>query len=319
MNAALAFAAIAALGAAAGHAQSYPSKPVRIIVPYAAGGGTDMLARVIAQELTPRLGQQVIVENRSGASGIIGIEAAARAAPDGYMVLFTTSLFTIIPSLYRKLPFDVKTDFVPVSQLSSLPHVLCVHPSLPVRSVKELVALAKARPGALAYASSSSGSTSHLLGEMFNTMAGVKTLHVPYKGAGPAMTALIAGEVSFAFPPSVVVRPQLDSQRLRALAVSSHERSGAFPHLPTISEAGLKGFEGIQWHGVLVPAKTPPDVVVRLQRELVAVLKLPQVNERMLREGADPVGSSGPEFARFMAAEIEKWARVIEVSGAKAD
>ncbi len=310
---------IAALSVAASHAQTYPSKTVRIIVPYAAGGGTDLLARVIAQELVARLGQQVIVENRAGGSGIIGIEAAARAAPDGYTMLFTTSLFTIIPSLYRKLPFDVKTDFVPVAQLSTLPHVLSVHPSLPVRSVKELIALAASRPGALAYASSSSGSTAHLLGEMFNTMARVKTLHVPYKGAGPALTALIAGEVSFAFPPSVVVRAHLQGSRLRALAVSSSERSRAFPELPTVSEAGLKGFEGIQWHGVLVPAKTPADIVARLHRELVGVLKLPQVIERLTREGAEPIGSSGPEFARFMEAEIQKWARVIEISGAKAD
>jgi tripartite-type tricarboxylate transporter receptor subunit TctC len=292
---------------------------VRIIVPYAAGGGTDIVARVIAQELVPRLGQQVIVENRAGASGIIGIEAVARAAPDGYTMLFTTSLFTIIPSLYRNLPFDVKKDFVPVSRLSSLPHVLSVHPSLPVRSVKELIALAKSRADALVYASSSSGSTAHLLGEMFNTMAHVKTLHVPYKGAGPAMMALISGEVSFAFPPSVVVRPHLQSGRLRALAVSSRERSPAFPDLPTVSEAGLKGFEGIQWHGALVPAKTPADIVARLHRDLISVLKLPQVNERLTREGAEAVGSSGPEFAHFMSTEIDKWARVIEISGAKAD
>lgn len=314
-----ALVAAAMISMAAAHAQNYPSKPVRIIVPYAAGGGTDMLARVVAQELVSRLGQQVIVENRAGGSGIIGIEAAARAAPDGYTVLFTTSLFTIIPSLYHKLPFDVKNDFAPVSQLSTLPHVLCAHPSLPTRSVKELIVLAKSRPGTLAYASSSSGSTAHLLGEMFNTMAGVKTLHVPYKGAGPAMTALISGEVSFAFPPSFLVRPQLQSGRLRALAVSSSARSLAFPELPTVSEAGLKGFEGIQWHGVLVPAKTPADIVERLHRELVSVLKLPQVSERLTREGAEPIGGSAPEFARFMTAEIEKWARIIRISGAKAD
>ncbi|HYC47061.1 MAG TPA: tripartite tricarboxylate transporter substrate binding protein [Burkholderiales bacterium] len=319
MKARIAVLALTAVAAASAHAQTYPTKPVRIIVPYAAGGGTDLLARLVAQELTPRLGQQVLVENRTGASGIIGIEAAARAPADGYTVLFTTSLFTIIPSLYRKLPFDVRNDFVPVSQLSSLPHVLSVHPSLPVKSVRELVALAKSRADALAYASSSSGSTAHLLGEMFNTMVGVKTLHVPYRGAGPALTALISGEVSFAFPPSFLVRPHQQSGRLRALAVTSSRRSSAFADLPTVSEAGLKGFEGIQWHGVLVPAKTPADIVARLHREVVAVIKLPQVADRMKNEGGEPVGSSGSEFARFMASEIEKWARVIQVSGAKAD
>ena len=313
------FVATATLIMSTAQAQTFPSKPVRILVPYAAGGGTDMLARVIAQELVPRFGQQVIVENRAGGSGIIGIEAVARAAPDGYTVLFTTSLFTIIPSLYKSLPFDVKKDFVPVSQLSTLPHVLCVHPSLPARSVKELIGFAKSRPGALAYASSSSGSTAHLLGEMFNSMAGIKTLHVPFKGAGPAMTSLISGEVSFAFPPSFLVRPQIESGRLRPLAVTSIERSPAFPTLPTVSEAGLKGFEGIQWHGVLVPAKTPAEVVQRIQRELVSVLKLPQVSERLRHEGAEPIGSSGADFASFMAAEIDKWARVIRTSGATAD
>jgi tripartite-type tricarboxylate transporter receptor subunit TctC len=310
--------AIALTAAFPVHAQ-YPSKPIRLIVPYPPGGGTDTLARVLSQKLAETLGQQIVIDNRPGAGANIGAELAAKAPADGYTLLMAAISNAIGASLYSKLNYDLVRDFAPVTLLATTPHVLVVHPSLPVKSAKQLVVLAKARPGQLAYSSSGSGTPSHLGGELFDYMTGIKMTHVPYKGGGPSVIALLGGEVSvsFATMPSVIF--QMNAGKLRGLAVTTAQRSPSAPQLPTVSEAGVPGYEMGSWYGLLVPAGTAKDIVVRLNAELAKVLKLSDVKQRLDATGFEALTSTPEEYGAFTKSEIEKWAKVVKASGARAD
>jgi tripartite-type tricarboxylate transporter receptor subunit TctC len=312
------------LAAAAWHVpacaqQAYPVKPIRIISPFAPGGGNDALARTVAHKLTENLKQQVIVESRPGANGIIGTEAAARAAPDGYTLVLIPSGHTVNPSIYKKLPFDSVKDFTPVSLAGWSPLVLAVHPSLPVKNVKELIAFAKTRPGALTYGTAGVGSSGHLAGAMFDTLTGTKLTHIPYKGMGLALTDVIAGQVSMVFGTSLSTVPQVRSGRLRGLAVTGAQRSGALPELPTVAEAGVPGYEASLWYGFVGPARMPADIVRRLNTEIVAALAQPDVRQRLADQGVEARSSSPEEFARLIAADLERWPKVVERAGVKAD
>lgn len=314
----MAFALTGFAGAA--QAQSYPARVVRFIVPGPPGGATDILARTIAQKLTEDWRQQVIVDNRAGASGIIGTELAARAAPDGYTILMGHSgTHAINVSLRKKLPYDAVRDFAPITLVATAPNILVVHPALPARSVKALIALAKARPEPFTYASAGVGFSQHLSGELFSTMAGIKMIHVPYKGSAPALADVIAGNVLLMFPNIPASIPHIQAGRLRALGVTSLRRSAVMPDVPTIAESGLPGFEAIAWFGVYAPAALPQDLVKRLHDDVVKVVGQPDVRERIVRLGADPVGNTPAQFASFMQLEIRKWARVIKASGASVE
>jgi tripartite-type tricarboxylate transporter receptor subunit TctC len=307
-------AALAAVFSPA-QAQQYPTKPVRLVVPAAPGGGTDITARIIAPKLSEQLGQQVVVENRAGAGTMIGSEAVARAAPDGYTLLMGISTLAINPAMYKKVPYDALKDFAPISQVVSLPNVLVTHPSLPVKSVKELVAFARARPGQLNYASAGVGTNPHLSMELFLAMTGLKMTHVPYKGAGPGLVDTVAGHVSVMTPSIISGLPHVRGGRLRALGVTSAKRAGGVPDIPTIAEAGVPGYDAVQWFGVLAPTTTPRAIVVRLHGEIVRVLQAADVKGRLSGDGADPVGSSPEEFAAFLRAETAKWAKVVKDAG----
>jgi tripartite-type tricarboxylate transporter receptor subunit TctC len=297
----------------------YPVKPLRLIVPYPPGGGTDTLARLLVQKLSEALGQQVVLDNRPGAGANIGVEVAAKSPPDGYTLLLATIANAISASLYSKLNYDLVKDFSSVTLLATTPHMLVVHPSVPARSVKELVALARARPQQLAYSSSGSGTPSHLAGELFASMTGVRLVHVPYKGGGPSVIALLSGEVSVGFATMPSVIPHVKAGKLRALAVTTAQRSPSFPQLPTISEAGVPGYDAGSWYGLLVPAGTPKEVVARLNAETVKLLKLPEVKGRLDSAGFEVLVSTPEEYAAFTRNEIEKWAKVVKASGARAD
>lgn len=300
-------------------AQTYPTKPVRLIVPYPPGGGTDTLARVLSQKLSEALGQQVVIDNRPGAGANIGTELAAKAPADGYTLLMAAISNAISASLYSKLNYDLVRDFAPITLLATTPHVLVVHPSLPAKSVKQLIVLAMARPGQLAYSSSGSGTPSHLGGELFDAMTGVKMTHVPYKGGGPSVIALLGGEVSvsFATMPSVIF--QVNAGKLRALAVTTAQRSPSAPQLPTVGEAGVAGYEMGSWYGLLAPAGTGKDIVARLNAESARVLKLADVKQRLDASGFEALISTPEEYGAFTKSEIEKWAKVVKSSGARAD
>ena len=303
----------------AGKSAAYPNKPLRFVVGYPAGGATDIIARLVAQKLTGSLGQQVLVDNRPGAGGIIGSDIVAKATPDGYTIVLVTTSHGVNPSLYRKLPYDTAKDFAPITQVASLQLVLVVNPSLPVRSVKELIALAKAKPGQLNYGSSGSGQSLHLAAELFKTLAGVDIVHVPYKGAAPARTDLLAGQVQMMFESMIGVLPVVKSGRLRALAVSGARRSPATPDIPTMAEAGVPGYEASGWVGILAPAGTPKAIVTRLNREVVNVLNRADVRELFANRGAEPVGSTPEQFGDFTKAQFAKWAKVVKASGARID
>ena len=301
-------------------ADAYPSRPVRFVVAFPPGGGTDIIARSIAQKLAERIAQQVVVDNRPGAGGNIGTDIVAKSAPDGYTLLMgSAGPLAINASLFAKMPFDPIKDLAPVTLAASTPNVLVVHPSLRAATVKELIALAKARPGEINFASSGHGTPAHLAGELFNSMAGVRMVHVPYKGAAPALADLLGGQVQLMFSTMPPALPHVKAGKLRALAVTSAKRSPAAPELPTVDEIALPGFEANTWHGVVVPAGTPGAVVARLNREIVAILHLPDVIERLSGQGAEPVGSTPEEFAAYIRAETVKWARVVRESGAKAE
>ena len=300
-------------------AQAYPTKPIRFIVPLAAGGGMDTVARSLAQKLGENLGQTIVADNRGGGGGSIGAELAAAAAPDGYTWIMMSATAVIRPLMYQKTGYDLARDFVPVSQVTAQPYVLTVHPSLPVRSVRELVAYAKANPDKLNYASAGQGSLIHLASELFNSAAGIRTVHVPYKGIGAAYPDLIAGHVQMVFASIVSVQPHVRAQRLRALAVSSAKRAKAQPDWPTVAEAGIKGFAVTQWYGVFVPARTPHAIAERINREIVKVVHEPDLAGRFAADGAEPVGSSPQEFAAHIKAEHDKWSRVIRETGIKGD
>ena len=314
------FCALAMVLAPAMARADYPEKPVRMIVPAAPGGGADFVARVIAAPLGANLGQPVVIENRAGASGTIGAELTAKSAPDGYTLLMAQSTsVTIAPHVYKKLNYDTLTDFAPVTLVALAPNILVVHPNVQANSVKELVALAKARPGTLNFGSSGSGAPSHLAGEMFKSMAGVNMVHVPYKGAGLAVTALLGGTIQVMFAPMVAVMTQVKANRLRALGVTSTKRSQTAPELPTIADSGLSGYEISSWFGIFAPARTPQSVVERLYQETAKVLKQTDMKERFAHEGAEPVGNTPKGFNAYVRAEYSKYAKVVKDTGVTAD
>jgi len=302
------------------HAQAFPAKPIRLIVPFPAGGVLDVFARITAQRLGEQLGQQVVVDNRAGASGIIGTELAARSAPDGYTLLMgSAGPLTINPGLYSKLPYATERDFIPVTLVGAGPVLIGVHPSLPVREVRDLVVLARQRPGQLAYASAGSGSTSHLSTELFRRLAGVDVLHVPYKGSAAAVAELIGGQVSLMIENIPVFTPHMKSARVRVLAVAAQRRFPTLPEIPTAAQSGLSDYEAAGWWGVMAPIGTPRDIVARLHKEIAAVIGVPEVRDRLLAQGAEPSGLGGAEFADFVRRETAKWTMVIRESGARVE
>ncbi len=314
----LAAASLCLAGAAL--ANDFPSKPIRLLVPAAPGGGADFLARIVSVKLSEALGQSVVVDNRAGASGTIAADATAKAAGDGHTLLLGQSTSIVIaPQLYPRLPYDTLRDLKPVTLVAEVPNILVVNNSVPAANLKELIALAKAKPDTLNFGSAGNGAPSHLAGEMFKTATGTRLTHVPYKGAGPAVNALLSGEIQIMFAPMVAVLPQVKSGRLRALGVTSARRSASIPELPTLAESGLSGYEISSWFGFFVPASTPTAVVDRIHRETARVLKMPDVVERLGKEGAEPVGSSPAEFSTYVRNEFGKYSKVIKDNGIKAD
>lgn len=309
----------ASVFAAAVWAQAYPSKQVRFVVGFPAGGATDVVARVISQKLSESLGQAVIVDNRAGAASNIAAEIVATAPKDGHTIFMGTVSLAINPSLYKKLPYNALKDFAAVTQVTDTPFLFVVHPSLPVKTVKEFIALAKVRSGQLNYGSAGNGSGGHLFTEMFRSMAGVNVAHVPYKGAAPATTALLSGETIFMFDNIVTTLPLARSGKMRALAVTTIKRSRTAPEIPTIAESGVAGYDANAWFGVFAPAGTPQAIVNRLHAEISNIVKIPEVHERFLALGGEPVGSSPDQFAAFFKAEVAKWAKVVKESGAQID
>ena len=300
------------------HAQTYPTKPVRMVVPFPAGGATDIVGRLIAQKLSESWGHQVVVDNRGGAGGTIGSDAVAKSPPDGYTLLIgTSSTHAVAPSLYPKLAYDPVRDFAPVTLIANATILLAVHPSLPARNVRDLIALAKKQPGALSFASSGNGGISHLVGEQFKSVAGIQMLHVPYKGDSPALVDLVAGQVHLMFGTAVSFLPYVQAGRLNALAVTNPKRSPIVPKVPTVAESGLPGFEALQWFGVFVPANVSKEIVAKLNTDIVRALKLPDVRERMTALGAEVVGRTPAEFAKFQQSDTAKWAKVVKASGAR--
>jgi tripartite-type tricarboxylate transporter receptor subunit TctC len=304
---------------AAVHAQTYPVKPVRLIVSYAPGGAVDMVARLVGQKLGDNLGRQVLVENRPGGSANIGSEMVARAAPDGYTLLMASSANATNMSLFSKLSYDTLRDFAPVSQVGYGPQVLAMHPSLPVKSVSDLLTLARSRPGQLQYASGGNGSSQHLAGEMMKIMGKVDILHVPYKGGAPALIDVISGQCAYMFINTLEVMPYIQSGRLKALAVAAPRRSAVLPDTPTFSQSGLPGFEAVAWWGIVAPAGTPRDIIGRLSGDIVKGLNTPELKERFAGLGAEIVGSSPDQFAVFLRDEVQKWGKVINTLGIKAE
>ncbi len=301
-------------------ADAYPGKPIRLIVPFPPGGGVDGAARVVSQRLADALGQQVVIDNRGGSGGIIAAEIAAKSVPDGYTLFFGGSAsHGITPHLYRKLPYDAVRDFTPIIAIGATPYILVVHPSVAATTVRELVALARARPGQLNYASAGSGSTLHLTGEMFKRMAGIDIVHVPYKGAAPALTDLLSGQVQMTFNPAVVILPHVKTGRLRALAVTSARRATLAPELPTVAEGGVAGFEATGWYGLLGPRGLPPHVVAKLNREVTSILADKGFAERFALLGIEPLGGTPAEFAAYIRAELAKWGKVVRESGARVE
>jgi tripartite-type tricarboxylate transporter receptor subunit TctC len=303
--------------ASAGYAQTYPTKPIRWIVGYTPGGTADMLARAVGQKIGEAWGQQVIVENRPGAGTNIGTEVAAKAAPDGYTLFMPTVANAINPTLYPKLNFDILRDFSHVTNFAKVPGIVVVHPSVPAKNVKELIVLAKAHPDALRHGSTGIGSPHHLAGEIFKTMAGVKMVHVPYRGASPALTDIIAGHIEVYFGAMVSTLPHVKSARVRALGVTTLKRVAAVPDIPTIDEQGLKGFETGSWFGMSVPAGTSKDIIARLHKESVRAIALPEIRDRMMAEGAEFVGDTPEHFTAFLKSEIGKWGKAVKASGAR--
>jgi tripartite-type tricarboxylate transporter receptor subunit TctC len=308
-------AACAALFSIAAGAQTYPAKPVRVIVPYAAGGNTDFTARSIAERISPVFKQQVIVENRPGGATNIGTEAVARAAPDGYTLLMGGASNAINMSMFNKLPYDTLRDFEPITLCVQGANVLVVHPSLPARNLKELIALAKTRPGKLNFASSGMGSSNHMAGELLKVMAGINIVHVPYKGNAPAITDILGGHVEMNFSGVPALVPHIQSGRLRAIAIGSRKRFPAIPEIPTFDESGVKGYEATTWFGLMAPAKTPKEIISRWNTEVDKILKNPELRERFINDGLEPMGGTPDSFGRFIRAEIDKYAKVIKAAG----
>lgn len=303
------------LGAQSAVAQSYPSRPIRLIAPSSPGSGVDIVARIVGQKLSENLKQQVVIDNRAGAGANLGAEIAAKAAPDGYTLFMGTPAHAINTSLYRRLNYDIVKDFAPISLVTSGQYVLVVHPSLPARNVKELIALARARPGQLNYASAGNGNATHLAAELFKSLTKLNAVHVPYKGTGPALTDLIGGQVQFMFANLTAGLPHIKSGKLHALAVTGAARSPAAPDIPTMIESGVPGYTVTSWYGVLAPAGTSQEIINRLNSEIARVMRSPDMKGRLAGEGAEPTSSTPAEFAAFIKAEIEKWGKVIRGAG----
>jgi tripartite-type tricarboxylate transporter receptor subunit TctC len=314
--------ALAALAAAASltqpvSAQNYPNHPVRLVVPFSAGGAADVPGRILSQKLTEALGQQVVIDNRPGAGSTIGADNVAKAPPDGYSLLTISNTHFVSAALYKKLPYDSVADFAPITQVTSAPNIIVVHPSLPARTVKELIALSKSKPGKIDYASSGNGSTQHLTGALFCKMAGIEMTHIPYRGSGPATADLLSGQVTVGFPGIAGMLPQIKAGKLRALAVTSAKRSPELPAVPTVSEAGLQGYDVTAWFGVAGPKALPRDIVTKLHTELLRILKNPEVQKLLLNAGQEVAWQETPEqFGEMLKVEAAKWARMVKESGA---
>ena len=314
-RAAAALIAATSLAAGTALAQTYPTKPIHMIVPYAPGGPTDILGRAVGQQLTEALGQQVIIDNRPGASGNLGTAQAAKLPADGYNFNMVGISFAVSPSLGTSPGYDALRDFAPVSLIAGVNNVLVVHPSLPVKSVKELIALARSKPGELTFASGGRGGAQHLAGELFSSMAHIKMTHVPYRGSAPGLVALMSGEVVVGFADMMITLPHIQSGRLRALAVTGGKRAPQLPDLPTMSEAGVKGYAVTVWFGMLAPAKTPPEIVQRVQAAIARGIQSPALRQRLTAMGAEPYGSTPEAFATFLRSEIAKWSSVVKAAG----
>jgi tripartite-type tricarboxylate transporter receptor subunit TctC len=293
----------------------YPARPVRVIVPSPPGGGTDILARVLAQHFSKALGQPFVVENKPGAGNMIGIESVARSPGDGYTLLVTASTLALNSVLYKKVPYDPVRDFAPITLAATAPNVLVVNPALPAKSLAEFVALAKAKPGALSYGTPGIGTSPHLSMELLKSMAGIDLQHVPYRGTAAAVTDVIGGQIAATFANALTAKPHVDSGRVRALAVSGPSRAEAFPTVPTVAEAGVPGYEAMQWYGMVAPAGTPPQIIARLHAEAAKALQSSEMKEKLALDGAQPVGSTPAEFAALIRRELDKWTRVVRAAG----
>jgi tripartite-type tricarboxylate transporter receptor subunit TctC len=313
----LAVAAAATVLTPAATAQNYPVRAIRLVVHSSPGGSSDILGRMIAQRLTESLGQQVVVENRAGASGIIGVEVAVKAPPDGYTILISQTSLAINPSMFAKMPYNALRDLAPITQIVDGPNAMTVHPSVPAKNVKQLIALAKSRPEGLIIGSPGQGTSPHLSAELFNSMAGVKIAQVQYKGAGMAIVGLLSGEISVMFPTTPTVIGYLKTGRLRALGVTTAKRTQALPDVPTISEAGLPGYESTQWFGILAPAATPRPIIDRLNQEIVRIMQAPAMKQRLTNDGMEVVAGTPEQFGAHIKAETEKWAKVVKAMGLK--
>ena len=298
---------------------NYPNRPIRFIVPFVAGAGTDITARAVAQKVGETIGQQVVVDNRPGAAGSIGMELTAKAAPDGYTIVLVSASHTVNPALYKQPPYDLARDFAPVSQMTAQPYCLTLHVSIPAKTVRELIELAKAKPGTLTYGSSGTGGLSHLAGAMFALLAKIEWIHVPYKGGAAGINDLLGGQLNSQFTTIIGTHQHVKAGRLRWLAVSTAQRSRAVPDLPTIAEAGVPGFDVGGWYGVLAPAKTPQPVVALLSSEINKALKSPDVGERFASDGSEPVGRTPENFAAYIKSEIAKWAKIVKETGVRAE
>ncbi len=310
---------MAALPVSTVHAATddYPNRPIRLLIPFPPGGSNDIIGRMLGVHLGERLGRPVIIDNRSGAGGNLGVELAAKSNPDGYTMLMISAAFSFAPSMYEKLPYDSVKSFAPVAKIGSGPNSLAVFPGLPVRTAKELIALAKAKPGQINFASAGVGSSVHLASELFKAMAAIDVVHIPFKGGFPAMVDVMSGNSQFIIGTLVQALPQIRSGKLRGLGIAAKKRSPAMPELPTIDESGLPGYEAANWWGLMFPAKTPAAIVNRIDKEIAEILKLPEVTKRFASDGAEPDHVSQGEFAKFIAAETAKWTRVVKQAGIK--
>lgn len=313
---ALAFALAMSLIAAAQAQTAWPAKPIKILVGYAAGGSTDVTARIIAQALSERLGQPVLIENRAGAGGNIAAEAAAKADPDGYTLLMaTSSTFATNPALYKSLPFDVQADFAPIAVTAFIPNLMVVNPAVPANNLKDFIAYAKANPGQLNYGSAGNGTSQHISGALFSSLAGVQMTHIAYRGGAPAVNDLLGGQIHVLFAPLVEVVQQVRAEKLRALGITTAKRSPLLPEVPTIAET-LPGYEVTLWNGLLAPAKTPPEIIDRINRAAIDALRSEEVKAKLAEQGSEPVGNTPAEFKAFIGSELAKWKKLVEISGA---
>jgi len=309
----------AGLAPAIVRAQAYPDRPIRFLVPYAPGGATDTSARIAAEYLTNKFGQQVLIENKPGGGTIIATQLLAKAPPDGHTIIFASSNHAVNPAMYEKLPYDSVKDFAPITLVAVFPLMLTVNPEVPAKNVSELIALLKKQPGRFNYSTASNGGATHLAGELFKSMAGVFAVHVPYRGSGPSVMSVMAGESQMTFDTVFLQMPQVREGKLRALAVTTSKRSAMAPDVPTMSEAGLPGYEAYTWVGALAPAGTPADIVQKWQQEIARILQMPDIRSRQLAAGLEPVGNTPEQFTQFMRTEMDKWAAVVKRAGIKAD